>query len=194
MATQGLITARGALALVVSSVLIFGPSITAARAAQGMSKEDVGHGSVHGSLYEPDEKGPLADAKVTAINVRTGKQYTSNVTTHNGNYDINGLPAGTYDIVIEVAGGVFVTDHIIDIGPGESVSKSYSVQPQRPANRVIPKMPAPKGSATVVGETELKPPFWTSTGGKVLIGVLGAGAAAAIYNAASNNNASPSSP
>jgi len=48
------------------------------------------------------------------------------------------------------------------VGPGESVSKSYSVQPQRPANRKIAKMPAPKGSATLVGEMELKPPFWTS--------------------------------
>ena len=194
MAIRRLVTARGALALVVSSCLLCGPSFTAARAAQGMSKEDVGRGSIHGTLYEPDEKAPLADAKVTAINVKTGKQYTSNVTTQNGNYDINGLPAGTYDVVIEVAGGVFVTDHIIDVGAGEGVSKSYSVQPQRPANRMVAKMPKPKGSATVVGETELKPPFWTSTGGKVLIGVLAAGAAAVIYNAANDNNASPSSP
>jgi len=194
MPTRRLVTARGPLALVVSMCLVFGPALTAARAAQASPEEETGRGSLHGTLYQPDEKGALAGAKVTAINVRSGKAYTSNVTTENGNYDIDRLPAGTYDVVIEIGGNIFVTDRIIDVGPGESVSKSYSVQPQRPANRKIAKMPAPKGSATLVGEMELKPPFWTSTGGKVLIGVLGAGAAAAIISNGGSNNASPSSP
>ena len=191
MAIRRLVIARRALSLVVSFGLLCGPALTVARA---MQDEEVGHGSIHGTLYQADEKEHLAGAKVTAINVKTSKQYASEITTDNGNYDINRLPAGTYDVVIEVAGNIFVTDHIIDVGPGESVSKSYSVQPQRPANRKIAEMPPPKGSATVVGEAELKPPFWTTTRGKVLIAVLGAGAAAAIYNAASDNNASPSSP
>ena len=188
MATRRPVTARGALALALSLCLASVPALAA-------GEEETGHGSIHGTLYQADEKGPLAGAKVTAINVRTGHQYASNVTTENGDYDINGLPAGTYDIVIEVGGNMFVADHIQDVGPGESVSKSYSVQPSRPANRTIPKMPAPKGSATIVGETAVKAPFWTSTGGKVLIGVLAVGAAAAIYNSTkNNNNASPSSP
>lgn len=194
MANRRLVSARGALALALSLCALFGPAPTAVRAAPQAAGDETGHGSIHGTLYQPDEKGPLAGAKVTAINVRTGKQYTSEVTTDNGNYDVNRLPAGTYDVVIEVGGGVFVADHIVDVGPGEGVSKSYSVQPQRPANRVVAKLPPPKGSATIIGETELKAPFWTSTGGKVLIGVLSAGAAAAIYNAANDNNASPSSP
>jgi hypothetical protein len=193
MATRRLVTARGALALVLSFCLASVPALTAVPAAQAAG-EEIGHGSIHGTLYQPDEKGPLAGGKVTAINMRTGKQYTSNVTTENGNYDINGLPAGTYDVVIEVGGNLFVADHVQDVGPGESASKSYSVQPSRPANRVIPKLPAPKGSATIVGETVAQAPFWTSTGGKVLIGVLAAGAAAAIYNATKSNKASPSSP
>jgi carboxypeptidase family protein len=193
MAIHRLVTAREALALVLSSCLLFGPALTAARAAQASPEEETGRGSLHGTLYQPDEKGSLAGAKVTAINVRSAKQYTSNVTTENGNYDIDHLPAGTYDVVIEIGGNIFVTDRIIDIGPGESVSKSYSVQPQRPANRRIAKLPPPKGSATLVGEMELKPPFWTSTGGKVLIGVLGAGAAAALISNG-GSNASPSSP
>ena len=195
MAIRPLVTARGALALVLSLCLSSVPALLTLDAARAAGEEEVGRGSIHGTLFQPDEKATLAGAKVTAINVRTGKQYTSNVTTDNGNYDINGLPAGSYDIVIEAGGNLFVADHLQDLGPGESTSKSYSVQPQRPANRVIPKLPAPKGSATTVGEMEVAAPFWTSTGGKVLIGVLAAGAAAAIYNnTKSDNNASPSSP
>jgi len=189
-------TARGALALVLSLCLASVPALTTFRPAQAAGDEEVGHGSIHGTLYQSDEKASLAGGKVTAINVRTGTRYTSEETTDNGNYDIRGLPAGTYDVVIEVGGNLFVADHIQDVGPGESVSKSYSLQPAKPANRTIPKYPAPQGSATIVGETTLQsPPFWTSTGGKVLIGVLSAGAAVAIYNSTKgNNNASPSSP
>ena len=188
--------ARGALALALSICLASVPALTTFRAAQAAGDEEVGHGSIHGTLYQSDEKAQLAGGKVTAINVRTGAKYSSNETTDNGNYDINGMPAGTYDVVIEVGGSLFVADHIQDVGPGESVSKSYSLQPSRPANRAIAKYPAPKGSASIVGETTLQsPPFWISTGGKVLIGVLAAGAAVAIYNnTKGNNNASPSSP
>ena len=195
MATRRPTTARPLLAVVVMFSLALGPGLSDSRAAQPSSAE-TGHGSIHGTLYQTDESTRLAGAKVTAINVRTGRQYTSNVTSDNGDYEVQGLPAGTYDVVIEVAGNVFVADHILDLGPGEGVSKSYSVQPQRPANRLVAKMPPPKGSATLVGETAVQAPFWTSTGGKTLIAILSAGAALAIYDATKSkkHEASPSSP
>jgi hypothetical protein len=196
MTTRSLVLSRAALALVMSICLVCGPALEAAHAAQDASATEAGRGSIHGTLYQADQKESLAGAKVTAINVRTGKQYSSEVTRDSGNYDITGLPGGTYDVVIEIAGSVFVADHILDVGQSESVTKSYSVQPQKPANRTIAKLPAPKGSATVVGETDLQPPFWSTAKGKALIGVLTIGAAAAIIYAANNNddNASPSSP
>jgi hypothetical protein len=46
-------------------------------AAETPAAEETGRGSIQGTLYQPDEKGPLAGAKVTAINVRTGKQYAA---------------------------------------------------------------------------------------------------------------------
>ena len=195
MATCRLTTARPLPAILVMASFVFGPGLTAARAAQSPPAE-TGHGSIHGTLYETDESTHLAGAKVTAINVRTGRQYTSNPTTDNGDYEVEGLPAGTYDVVIEVAGSLFVADHILDLGPGEGLSKSYSVQPQRPANRAIAKMPPPKGSATVVGESVAPTMFWRTAGGKTLIAVLSAGAAVAIYDATKSkkNEASPSTP
>jgi len=196
MATRRFVTARGALALAVSICLLSGPTLTAAQDAPAPAVDQAGRGSLSGTLYQPDEKGPLAGAKVTAINTRAGKQYTSNVTTANGRYEIDGLPTGLYDVVIEVGGNLFVTERILDIKSGEDVSKSYAVQPMRPANREIPNLPAPQKSATLLGEVEAKRPFWRSTGGKVLIGLLGAGAAAAVAGGGSGggNNASPSSP
>ena len=124
MATRSLVLSRAALALVVSICLTFGPVLQVARAAQDAPAEETGRGSIHGTVYQADEKKSLAGAKVTAINVRTGKQYSSEATGKSGNYDINGLPGGTYDLVIEMEGKLFVADHIIDVGQGESVSKS----------------------------------------------------------------------
>jgi hypothetical protein len=193
MATRWLAPARRALAAAVTLSLAFGPATIAPLHAQS-DAEEIGHGAIRGTLYQADEKTPLAGAKVIAINVRTGRQFTSEATTEGGAYAVTGLTGGTYDIVLEVGGNLFVVDNIVDISPGEGVSRSFSVQPQRPANRKIAKMAAPKGSATPIGDTDIEAPFWSSTGGKVLIGVLAAGAAAAIYNATKNDNASPSSP
>src|SRR5258706_9813527 len=91
------------------------PVPAAAPSAEGL---EAGHGSIHGTLFQPDEKAPLAGGKVTAINGRTGQQYPSNDTTDNGNYDIGDLPAGTYDLVDEGGGNRFVADHIVHIATG----------------------------------------------------------------------------
>jgi len=193
MATRRLATSRRTLAAVVTLSLVLGPGFVPPAGAQDAA-EEVGHGAIRGTLFQADEKTPLAGAKVIAINLRTGKQVTSEPTGENGSYAVTGLTGGTYDVVVEVGGNLFVVDNIVDLAPGEGVSRSFSVQPQRPANRKIAKMAMPKGSATPIGETAIDAPFWSSTGGKVLIGVLAAGAAAAIYNATKDDNASPSSP
>ena len=194
MSTHPLATTRQALAVVVTICLAFGPGLAAPGAAQSPSTE-LGHGSFRGTLYQADEKTALAGAKVTAINVRTGKQYSSEITAKNGDYLVDGVPAGTYDLVIEVGGNLFVVDNIIDLSPNESVSHSFAVQPERPAGRTISRMAKPKGSAVPVGETApAVSSFWRTPGGITLLSVLGAGAVAAIINNANKDEASPSTP
>lgn len=194
MLTHPLATTRQLLAVVVTICLAFGPGFAAYGAAQSPSTE-IGHGSFRGTLYQADEKTALAGAKVTAINVRTGKQYSSEITAKNGDYLVDGVPAGTYDLVIEVGGNLFVVDNIMDLSPNESVTHSFAVQPERPASRTISRMAKPKGSATPVGESApAVSNFWRTPGGITLIAVLGAGAAAAIINNAHKDKASPSTP
>jgi len=57
--------------------------LSATRPAQTAGGEETGHGSIHGTLYQPDERAPLAGGKVTAINVRTGTKYASNGEEYN---------------------------------------------------------------------------------------------------------------
>jgi Carboxypeptidase regulatory-like domain len=194
MRTRWIARARPLMTLVLAVCLALGPGLAAPAGAQ-----EQGRGSIHGSVYQVDGKTKLASAKVTVINVRTGKQYPSEVTGENGSYDINGLPAGTYDLVIESGGQLYVADNLVDLANGQSVSLSYAVNPLRPANRNIAGMPPTKGSASLVGlfrgdEAVMARNFWASPGGIILIAVLGGGAAVAISNNNNNNNASPSTP
>jgi hypothetical protein len=163
-----------------------------------------GGGVIHGVIYQPDENDKLAGAKVTAVNVTTRKQYVSEVTSDNGSYEISGLPGGTYDLVIEQGGAVYVADNLVDLEQNQHLAVSYSIQPLRPANRRIAGMSFPKGSATPVGGfqgtsaaaagTTSTRGFWTSPGGIILLVALAGGTAYAIDHNRNNNNASPSMP
>lgn len=145
-------------------------------------------------MFKADGVAPITGVKVTAIRLRSEKQYTGDPTFKGGRYLVDGLPAGNYDVVIEASRSVFVVDQILDLNPSEGVTRSSSIQSQRPADRVIARTPPPKGSATVVGGTEAQATFWTATGGKVLIAVLSAGAAAALINNGHEHRGSPSTP
>lgn len=185
---------RRLLVIALAIGLALGPAFIAPAAAQ-----EQGRGAIRGILYQEDGKTKLAGAKVTAINVKTGKAYSSAVTGENGSYELTDLPGGTYDVVIESGGGLFIADNLVDLGQSQSIALSYSVQPKRPANRKIAGMPAPRGSAAVTGifrnqtAAMTSKGFWSSPGGITLLSVLGAGAVIAIANN-NNNNASPSSP
>ena len=193
--------ARSGARSLLSAMLILSLTAASGMAVPAMAQE--GHGAIHGVVYQADEKGKLAGAKVTVVNVKTGKQYVSEVTGNNGDYEISGLPAGTYDIVIESAGGAYVADNLVDLSQGQHLAVSYSVQPLRPANRRVAGLAAPKGSATAVGGgpgpgvasgSLAGKSFWARPGGIVLIAVLAGGTAAAIANNRSERNASPSAP
>jgi hypothetical protein len=164
-----------------------------------LSAQEDGHGSISGELFQADGSTALEGARAYAINVKTGKQYISEVTGRGGNYRIEGLPAGTYDVALEINGQIYVADNLVDLSSGEGVSLSYSVQPVRPANRAISGLPRPKGSAAVLGvfkgNATAAPSFWRTPGGITLLTILGAGAIVAIVNAVDDDEeASPSAP
>jgi hypothetical protein len=113
--------------------------------------EEEGSGAIRGILYEADGDTRLPAARVIAINVADGERFESNLTGSNGAYEIKGLPAGTYDLVIESGGRLFVAENLIDLASGQRVSVKFAVEPRRPANRMIAGMVEPSGTADIVG-------------------------------------------
>ena len=61
------------------------------------------------------------------------------------------MPAGTYDIVIESGGRLFVVSSLIDIARGQRITTSFSVEPRKPAKKRIAGMADPDGTAEFVG-------------------------------------------
>lgn len=172
------------LALALQPVLV-GP---------GLAQE--GRGAIRGVLFQSDGQTPIAGAKAHAVQVDTKAHFESRLTSRNGAWEITGLPRGTFDLAFEADGVIFVVDSLIDLASGESVTVSFSAQPDKPAARSIPGLGTAGGSAVPV--ESLSPPltasFWKSPVGQALLWIFGAGGAVAIANAASDGDGSPSTP
>lgn len=90
---------------------------------------DEGLALIHGVIYRSDEATRLPGALVTAINVRTGRRYSSVHTGVNGAYEIAGLPPGTYDIAIDTPDdNLYVTDGLIDLHENQRLMLSLALK------------------------------------------------------------------
>jgi len=94
-----------------------------------LAANDEGLALIHGVIYRSDEVTRLPGAMVTAINVKTGRRYSSVYTGANGAYEIAGLPAGTYDIAIDTPDDhLYVTDGLIDLHENQRLMLSLSLK------------------------------------------------------------------
>src|SRR5262245_56051086 len=99
--------ARRGLGAALATALLAGPGLPTAALA------DESLGAIRGLVFKGDDTTRLMGATVTAINTKTGRRYVSNHTGENGAYEVTGLPAGTYDIAIDVSERVYVTDNLV---------------------------------------------------------------------------------
>lgn len=158
--------------------------------------------TVRGFLYQADEVSRLAGGTVVFVNVKTGLQHVSRITEETGAYEIINLPPGTYDVAVELGRGIFVTDKLVQLGAGQSLVVSFSVQPQIKAGRSISGRMNSQGTARALvsfkGSTLQSPEiqsFWTSTQGMVLLSILSGGVGASIFYLLDDDpDVSPSSP
>jgi len=183
------------VALAIAAWLAAAPLAVMAAAAEGAGEASKtpaheGLGIIRGVLFKEDEVTRLSGATVTAINVQTGRRYVSNFTGDNGAYEVSGLPAGTYDIAIDAAARVYVTDGLIDLAENQRLYMSFAV---RAPSGAAADGPLFKGGAKLTftdpnavsqasGSTGKKS-FWKRPGGIAIISILVAGTAAAAVSA-----------
>lgn len=134
---------RSGIAVLVVLAVAFGPAMSTSIIAQNT-------GAVRGFLLQNDEATRIAGAQVTVIDVRSGDRFTSNLTGDNGAYEITGLAPGTYDLGIEVAGAVYVTDSLVEVGEGQTVTLSFTLQPKEPNRKLAGSATTPQGTAAAL--------------------------------------------
>lgn len=179
--------AAGAAALVV-----WGLVVPMAVAADKAKKDDAsrtpapaGLGAIRGVIYRDDDTTRIMGATVTAINVKTGRRYTSNFTGENGAYEVTGLPAGTYDVAIDTGDKIYVTDNLVELAENQRLYLSYSVSGGTPTAADTPifkggaKLTFTDPNAVPASAPGGKKSFWKSPGGIAIISVLVAGVTAA---------------
>jgi len=173
-------TARGRFISGLALWLLLGPAFTAPLRA------DEGLAAIRGILFKSDETSRLAGARVTAINVATGRRYLSNHTGDNGAYEIAALPAGIYDLAIEADERLYVTDNLVDLAENQRLYLSFAIYPQGAASRDVgrgeAKMTFTDPSAVpqpTQPQKAKKKGFWNSAGGIALVTILVAGAVGA---------------
>ncbi|HUD70796.1 MAG TPA: carboxypeptidase-like regulatory domain-containing protein [Dongiaceae bacterium] len=144
-----------------------------------------GLGTIRGIIYRGDDTTRVMGATVTAINVNTGRRYTSNYTGENGAYEVTGIPAGTYDIAIDSGDKVYVSDSLVDLAESQKLYLSYSVSGGEPTGADTPvfkggaKLTFTDPNAVPAVAPGGKKSFWKRPGGIAIISVLVAGVTAA---------------
>ena len=182
-----------AWSLVAPAAVVLSVALAPAAHAKDKGKESdaartpapAGLGAIRGVIYRGDDTTRVMGATVTAINVNTGRRYTSNFTGENGAYEVIGLPAGTYDIAIDSGETIYVPDSLVELAESQRLYLSYSVSGSAPAGGDTPvfkggaKLTFTDPNAVPATSPGGKKSFWKSAGGIAIISVLVAGATAA---------------
>ena len=78
------------------------------------------NGSIDGRVFSRDSGSVLEGAVVLAVNQGTDSIYESTPTGNAGDFELTGLPPGSYSLAVEVPLGVYLAQSTVALRPGES--------------------------------------------------------------------------
>ena len=151
---------------------------------------------LEGRVFGSDRLTPVPGAVVRAVRGDGVQVYSSLPTDEKGNYSISNINLGNYDIVVEVADGVYLVEKTLGITEAKTYGLSLATVPSENVEKRMPAVDKPvKGYAwTLEGKSPKAAGFWTSPGG---IAIIAGGAVAAILlalNGGDDNKGSSSTP
>lgn len=114
---------------------------------------EVSGGQLIGFVYKTDKTTPLQDARVILIKLSDQSRYESETTDEKGDYRITGLPAGTYNVYLEVKDKKYKIkklDFIVKIQKNKMSFLSFAVN-----KRLTPFILKPQGIALILGGSAL---------------------------------------
>lgn len=175
---------RAASAVLVMSLVISlsqtaapGPWAQAGAAGQGPQTA-----TIEGRVFGSDRVTPISGAVVRAVRGDGAQVYSSLPTDEKGNFSLTNLAPGSYDIVVELADGVFVVERTLSVSEAKAYSLSLATVPAENVEKRVSAVDKPvKGYAwTLEGKGKGAGGFWRTPGGIAIIagGVAGLAALA----------------
>jgi len=151
--------------------------------------------SIEGRVFASDRTTPVSGAVVRAVRGDGVQVYSSQPTDEKGRFSLNHLAPGSYDIVVEVADGVYLVERTLSVAEAKTYSLSLATVPAENVEKRVAAVDKPvKGYAwTLEGKSPGAGGFWRTPGGIAVIAGGVAGVAALIISS-NNNKGSNSSP
>jgi len=161
-------------------------------------------GQVDGQVLGPAGVTPLTSATVTFYNLQTGASYTSQPTGDDGSFVTADLPAGSYDVSVQTARGLWLVDEPVSLGEGETRTLAFSLRElaywegaEQAPDRAVPPGETIVGRAVILDSSDEAGPPPSGRKTKIWVGVgigLGVLALALLAGDNSDEEASPFTP
>jgi len=188
---------RPLAALAMAGLLAGVGPVRAQAPAEPEAAPPAGTSSISGRVLGAD--GPVAGAVVHAYHLSTETSYDSAPTGGSGQFRIEDLPYGYFDVAVETPGGLYVADLVANVPPAGNTTLVMTLTPGDSA--VMAPRPFPGSAADPVGvaavsEKATGREFWRGPKGIAILAGLGGAALLAIASGGSDDEpvASPSSP
>ena len=138
-----------------------------------------GTAKIKGKVLDAQGK-QVAGARVLAYHLSSERLFTSEPTNKSGEYLVEGLPYGYFDLAIETSEGLFVANRVVNLPPAGTAAVVFTVVPYEPttASRAR-KHPASEQEPSGLAELRRKPKgreFWRSPKGVAIIAGIGGAA------------------
>ena len=127
---------------------------------------------------------PVRDALVVAYHVSGQQRFVSSRTGGDGEYQLEQLPFGYFDVGVEVGDGVFVADRVVNLPPAGKAALLLTVQPFQPGTQQLsrkhPGSELEPGGMALLRTRPKGRDFWRSPKGVAILGTVGGAALLAI--------------
>jgi len=152
--------------------------------------------AIEGRVFGADRMTPVQGAVVRAVRGDGAQVYSSLPTDPKGNFSLSNLVPGSYDIVVELADGIYVVERVLSISQAKTYSLSLATVPAENVEKRVPAVDKPvKGYAwTLEGKGPKVGGFWRTPGGIAIIAGGVAGLAALALSGGDDKKGSNSTP
>lgn len=175
---------------------LFSISVTAQPAQAQHTPDDMqGTAKITGKVVDSSGR-EVRGARILAVHLSSSRIFASEPTGGNGEYEVPGLPYGYFDLAVEVAEEIYVSNRIVNVAPAGTAAAIFTLVPFDPTTAALSRHhPGSDAEPAGVARLREKPKgreFWRSPKGVAIVSGVGGAALLAIAAGSGNESISTS--